>query len=224
MTRRLFYAAIIAFITSSSLVFGQEKDFGIWYNVGISTDISKNIELDISGAVRTFENASRMDEGFGELGFTFKVIKNLSIGAKYRLTEKLEDNGTYYPRHKWIGDIKGGFDIGRFQISERLRIQRQDKTYFEDANDEIPDYYLRCKFKATYKTRSFPLNPYASFESFSRIFEAADKKIEKYRIGIGLDYKISKKHSVEAEYMFQRDHQPSLSDLSILGIGYGFKF
>ena len=224
MIRRLFYLAVISFIISNSYIFGQEKDFGIWYNIGISTDLSKNIELDISGAVRTFENASRMDEGFGEFGFTFNVLKNLSIGAKYRFTEKLEDNGTYYPRHKWIGDIKGGFDIGRFQVSERLRMQRQDKTYFENANDEIPDYYLRCKFKTTYKTRSFPLNPYASVETFSRIFETADRKIEKYRIGIGVDYKINNRHSVEAEYMFQRDYQPRLTDLSILGIGYAFKF
>lgn len=217
------YLSLLLLFTASSIVIAQKKDFGIWYNANLEIGLSKKVEMDISAAVRTFENASKVEEGFGEIGLTYKVFKNVSLGGKYRFTGKLEDDSMYHPRHKWIADLKGGFDLGVLEISGRLRVQRQDKTYFEDANDEIPDYYLRTRLKTVYKTKSFPVNPYASLETFSRIFEAADKNIEKYRVSLGIEYKISKRHSVEAEYMFQRDHLPKLSDTSILGLSYNFK-
>ena len=201
----------------------QEKDFGIWYNANFEMELAKNLEFDFWGSVRTYNRASKVEEAFGEMGLGYKISKRFSVGGKYRFTEKIEKDNIFHPRHKWIGEFKAKFDISRTELSGRVRFQRQDKTYYEDSNDEIPDYYLRLKLKAVYRTPSFPVNPYASVESFSRVFEQADYTIEKYRICLGLEYKIGKKNSFDLEYLFQKDYQPDLSCSSILGIGYKFK-
>lgn len=203
--------------------FSQEKDFGIWYSFNAEMELAKKLEIDFWGNLRTFRNASKIEEGFGEAGLTYKILKNLSIGGKYRFTMRLEDDDIYHPRHKWIGDLKARTDLGNIELSGRVRLQRQDKTYFEDADDEIPDYYTRLRLKTEYKTPSFPVNPFVSFETFSRVFEEADMTIEKYRLEIGFEYKIGKKHLAELKYLFQRDHQPRLSDISIIELAYNLK-
>jgi len=203
--------------------FSQEKDFGIWYSINAEMELAKKLEIDFWGNLRTFRNASKIEEGFGEAGLTYKILKNLSIGGKYRFTMQLEDDDVYHPRHKWIGDLKANRELGNFEFSGRIRFQRQDKTYFEDKDDEIPDYYTRFRLKTEYKTRSFPVNPFASFETFSRVFETAEKTIEKTRFSLGMEYSIGKKHSVELEYMYQHDTQPKLYTKSIIGINYSLK-
>jgi len=223
MTIRRFLPLILLFCLLSRESFSQEKDFGVWYSINAEMKLAKNLEIDFWGNLRTFRNASRTEEGFGEAGLTYKILKNLSIGGKYRFTMQLEDDDVFHPRHKWIGDLKAKGELGNFEFTGRIRFQRQDKTYFEDKDDEIPDYYARLKLKTEYKTRSFPVNPYASFETFSRVFEQADMTIEKYRLEIGFEYKIGKKHSAELGYLFQRDHQPRLSDISIIALGYKLK-
>ncbi len=223
MTIRRLLPVILPILLVFQNSYSQEKDFGLWYGFNAEMELAKKLEIDFWGNLRTFRNASKIDEGYGEAGLTYKILKNLSIGGKYRFTMQLEDDDIYHPRHKWIGDIKAKTELGRLEFTGRIRFQRQDKTYFEDEDDEIPDYYTRFKLKTEYKTPSFPINPYASFETFSRVFEQADMTIEKYRLGIGFEYKIGKRQSAELGYLFQRDHQPHLSDISIIELSYNLK-
>ena len=223
MTIRKLLSVLLPVVFLLQNSYSQEKDFGLWYSFKAEMELAKKLEIDFWGNLRTFRNASKIEEGFGEAGLTYKIFKGLSIGGKYRFTMQLEDDDIYHPRHKWIGDIKARLEPGNFELTGRGRLQRQDKTYFKDTDDEIPDYYARFKIKTEYKTPSFPVNPYASFETFSRLFEKAEMTIEKYRLEIGFEYKISKKHAAELKYLFQRDHQPRLSDISVIELAYNLK-
>jgi len=204
-------------------VFSQNKDFGIWYGLNGEHSLGKKLDIELSALVRTFSNASKVEQAFLEGGLSYNFNKWLTASGAYRFTENLENNNEYHIRHKWLADIKGSGDIGNFGFSGRFRFQRQDKTYFEDANDEIPDYYGRVKIKTEYKTPSFTVNPGISFETFSRMFEATDKTIDKYRISLGLVYKINKKNSVELDYMYERDFLPRLIVMDLIYLTYSFK-
>jgi len=219
--RKLYLSLLILILPHPS--FGQNDDFGIWYGISGGYSLGKKLGIEASVLIRTNNNASEIEQAFLEGGLSYKFNKWLSSGVAYRFTEYREDNNEFHIRHKWLADIKGSGDIGNLGLSGRFRIQRQDKTYFEDANDKIPDYYLRIKIKAEYKTPSFPVNPNIAFETFSRIFEASEKTIDKYRLSIGFDYKINKNNSVEADYMFERDYFPHLSNTHIVAITYNFK-
>ena len=49
---------------------------------------------------------------------------------------------------------------------------------------------------------------------------------QKYRAieEAGVELRILKQHSVEVEYIFQRDYLPHISDINIISVNYNFKF
>jgi opacity protein-like surface antigen len=187
-------------------------------------NLAKKLDLTFSSNLRTFNKASKTEQVYGELGLDYKVLKYLSVAGSYRFTQFREDNDLLYPRHKWIADLRSTVNItNRVTVSGRFRFQRQDKTYIEDPDDEIPDYYGRLRFKLIYKTPAFPLNPYMAYETFARMFEQSEKRFEKFRFSAGTEYKFNKKHSVELEYIFEKDNLPKLKQNNILCISYNLK-
>jgi|WetSurMetagenome_2_1015567.scaffolds.fasta_scaffold11823_4 hypothetical protein len=220
--RKQLFGVVLLLFTINAL--GQEKDFGIWYGVSAEHKLSKKLEIDLSTNVRTFKNASKIDEAFIEGGLTYNLYKHLGIGGSYRLTDGIENNNSYYYQHKFIFDIKGSTEPGNFSLSARFRFQIRTKTYFKDITEDHPDYTGRFKLKAVYKSPSFPLNPYVYFESFCPMFSANSGRIGKTRYSAGLDLSITKVHSVSVEYIFQRDYLPHLSDINILSVNYNIKF
>jgi hypothetical protein len=206
------------------IAFSQKKDFGIWYGVSAEHKLVKKLEIDLSADIRTFNNASKIEEAFIEGGLVYNFSKHLAIAGSYRLTENLEDNNSYYYQHKVFLDFKGTLPLGKFNFTGRLRLQTRIKTYIKDENDNSPDYTGRIKIKATYKTPTFPIDPYIYAESFFPMFSDKSGTIGKNRFAAGLEFRIIKRHSVELEYIFQRDYQPHLSDINIISIDYNIKF
>ncbi len=222
MIRRLLIFLLV--ISSSSAIFGQDDDFGIWYGLDAGISLSKKTDLDISGVIRTFNNASKIDQGYLETGISHKLSKYFSLAGSYRMIDKLEKDSRFHLRHRFMADIKGSYSLGVLSFSERLRFQAQKRTYIEDESDKKPEYHARLKFKATYKTPKFPLNPYLSYESFIPLFENSDRFIDKNRYSAGFDFKILKNQTLELEYTFQRDYAPHIEDISIASINYSVNF
>lgn len=202
----------------------QEKDFGIWYGVSAEHKLKHKFEIDLSADVRTFKNASKVDEAFLEGGLAYNLNKYLTVRGSYRLNKNLEKNNSYYYRHKFMADFKGTLPVKSFSFSCRLRLQTGFKTYIEDKTDEYPYYTGIIKVKAVYKTPVFPVNPYIYLESFCPVFSDKNRTIEKNRYSVGIDLSIARHHSVAVEYMFQRDYLPHISDINIISINYNLKF
>lgn len=174
--------------------------------------------------VRTIDNASKTEQAFLEGGTTYKFSKFISVAGSYRLTYMLEDDNKYHIRHKLITDLKGTLPVNVFTFSARLRLQMQSRTYIEDAGDDVSTYTGRLRFKCLYNIPKFPVNPYICLETFSPLFERPEKLIAKERFSGGIEYKFIKKHSIEAEYIFERDFLPRKSDISIISVAYNVKF
>jgi len=103
-------------------------------------------------------------------------------------------------------------------------LQYQNKTYIEKLSDEIPEYALRIKLKTIYRIPSFPVSPYLYYESFSGLNGVSTHIIDKERFSAGLQLKITRKHSVDIEYILQRDFEPRIFNLNIISLNYNFKF
>jgi hypothetical protein len=214
---------VILLICTSSISFSQD-DFGIWYSITAEKKLVKNLGLDLDANVRTFNNASKIEEAFFDIGLSYKVNKYLSAAVSYRFTEFKEKDDLFHPRHKWFADLKGRLPIGDFDLSARLRFQQRYKTYFRDTNDKESKEAGRIKLKLLYNIPSFPVNPYLSSEFFFPIFTQSERVVEKNRFMAGIEYKIAKKHSFDLEYMHQRDFLPHISDINVVSAGYNFKF
>jgi hypothetical protein len=219
---KLFLLFLLSGIFAAS--YSQDDDFGIWYGVTIEHKLIRKLELDLTGNVRTFKNASKINEAFLEAELAYKFNKYLSVGASYRFTEFYEDDEAFHPRHKWFVDIKVDMPLGDLSVSARFRFQERYKTYFEDEEDKIPDSHGRYRLKALYNIPSFPVNPYVAAEIFCPMFTKTTRHIDKDRFMFGVEYNIAKRHSIELEYMFQRDFLPHISDINVISIGYNIKF
>lgn len=222
MIKRFIFFFLLLFIAGS--VYSQESDFGLWYEVNAEKSLNKKFDIAGSVMIRTFDNASTLDQAFMEIGSSYSLNKYVGFSLSYRIGNYLEDDDLYHIRHKWFGDIKGSLPVSNFVFSARMRLQIMAKTYIEHPEDAQAVYDGRLKLKGVYKIPHFPVDPYLSFETFSPVFRNEGRLIDKSRSTIGLDYKISKKHSIETEYIYQRDTYPHLSILHIISLSYTFKF
>ena len=220
--RKIFLT--LTLIAIPLLIYSKGDDFGIWTGVNVKHKIVKKLDAKVSGALRTFDNNSKIDQSYLEGGLEYDFNKYISVSGSYRLISKLEDNSEYYFRHKLFIDLKGTLPAGRFDLSLRARIQRTTKTYIEDEEDLISKYFGRLKLKAGYNTPSFPINPFISCEFFSPDLSDRGFGITKNRFAAGGELKLTKKTSLEAGYIFQRDYKPHISDIHIFSIDYNIKF
>lgn len=218
------YISVFIFFLFFSSAYAQDTDFGIWYGVNLKHEIIKNLNLEASGMVRTFQNASSTDQWFLEIGPDYKFNDYLSFAGSYRFTRKLEDDLQLHPEHKIFFDIKGTLKLSDISFTARFRYQVKYRTYFEYIEDKIPDQTFRIRLKGSYKTPSSPLKPYIYFESFIPLNKEPERFVGKNRIAAGAELKIIKGHSVLAEYIFERDWLPTISDISIISIEYNLKF
>jgi hypothetical protein len=212
---------IAAGILSLSLY--AQTDFGIWYGASAKKGLFNKFDLEASCMLRTFENAAKVEQGFIETGLNYKINKHLDAAISYRLTSSLENDSKYHFQHKAFIDLKGDMKLSNFTFSGRLRFQSRVKTYLEYVSDKYPDYTGRIKLKAMYRTQSFPLNPFIYYESFCPMFNNSERLIGKNRFSLGLEYKISGMHSVEIEYIYQRDYLPKISDINIISLNYNLR-
>lgn len=142
------------------------------------------------------------------------------------------------PRHRFNFSLT--FDrklLGDFRFSLRERWQytyRPEYTvserwsYLDNAFDGKEKTYngkgmnvLRSRLQIEYDKKGLSLSPYANVELFNAW------SLQKIRYTIGLDWKLSKQHSVGAFYRFQYvrsdddDYEPNIH---MIGLGYKFKF
>jgi hypothetical protein len=222
MIKKTFLLLIFIFLAGIS--FSQEDDFGVWVGLSAKYKLKNNLEADFSGCLRTFNNSSRIEQSFLEGGLQYSLNKYISFSGSYRLISKLEDNTKYYFRHKFFLDIKGKIPAGNFSFSARARVQRTTKTYIEDDEDLVSKYYSRMKFEAIYNIPGLPVNPYIYCEPFIPVFSDRRFTISKNRLSAGVELKVTRKTSLEAEYIFQRDYQPDMADEHIISINYTIRF
>lgn len=224
--RNLFkkHCLLFSVLCFSYLTSAQKTDFGIWYQVSAEHELIKNLDIELSGSVRTFKNAGKIDNKFLEAGLQYKFSRNFTSSASYRLISKYEDDKKYHIRHKWFLDFRGILPVKNFEFSARLRFQGTTRTYIEDSNGSGSRYFGRLRLKAAYDSPSFFINPFIYAESFTPLFSEYDKKISEYWLGSGFEMVITRKQAVELEYIFQRDMMPKVKDLHIISINYNIRF
>jgi hypothetical protein len=219
-----FFFSFFLLLLVPPSVYSQESDFGIWYEVNAEKSFSKKFDINGSAMIRTFENASTIEQAYLELGATYNLNKYVGFAGAYRIGNYLEDDDLYHIRNKWFADIKGSYPVKNLLFSVRFRLQIQKKTYIEDESDKIPEYVGRIRLKGIYKIPKFPVNPYASVETFNPLFENSGVLFVKNRYTLGFEYKINKKNFIESEYIFQQVYYPHHTNFHIFSLSYTFKF
>lgn len=84
MIKKLVRILILLFVPLSA--FSQEKDSGVWYGISGEIPIINKLDVEFSTVVRTFNNASKVEQAYFEGGANYKFNKYLSVAGSYRFT------------------------------------------------------------------------------------------------------------------------------------------
>ena len=148
-------------------------------------------------------------------------------------------------RHRFQVSLTGSYKIGKFDFSLRERAQytyKPERTidsrtiYFDEEEEEyisegfsdgVSHTYkskdkmiLRSRLQAEYKTKGFPITPYASVELFNGM------DLQKVRYTVGYDYKINKQQSMGLYYRYQHVNSDDDNETNrhYVGLSYQVKF
>jgi hypothetical protein len=222
MNRRVL--SLIIIILFPLFVHAQTNDFGMWVGVSAEHAFSKKLEVQLSANIRSFKNSTQIDQDFIEGGLQYNLNKTISLAGSYRLVNTIENNMQYHTRQKFFFDLKAAVPTGNLTLTGRLRLQRSTRRYIVNADDLEAKYTGRIKVKADYDFGAFPLDPFIYAEGFFPIIKNNGIEITKSRLSAGTNLKISRKSSVSAEYIFQKDTQPDQVNTDIISVNYSLKF
>lgn len=242
---------IFSLLCSLALATYAEDDFGLWTSIGAQKKIDKQWSIELDGGLRMRDNISTADRWDIGINGGYKIAKWLRVSAGYTLlydnneektTYKKKDSSKknkYTPsywgiRHRFTVALTGQADIGRVTLSLRERWQytyRPEKTverydYDEEAWEDKTvrgkgKNVLRSRLKAKYNIRKSDIDPFAEVELFN------SWSLQKTRLKMGADWKISKHHALSLAYGYQdvgSNDDDGDANTHFINIGYEFKF
>ena len=218
--------------------------------VGAEKKLSKKLSIGLDAELRTRNNLKTLDRWSLGVGAEYKVLKNVKLAAGYLL---LNDNfredisykadGNYNNwrpsywgiRHRVYASATGSLKLNKnLRLSLRERWQytyRPEKTIERyDVDDEDYEsktyngkakHLLRSRLQVEYGVPKTNLSPYAHVEFFNAW------SLEKTRYTVGMDYDLSKKHSLGLFYRYQavrNDDDNDEPNIHLIGFTYKFKF
>lgn len=203
----------------------DQDDFQTWFKAGIKYNINKTWGIGFESQLRLKENASIIDEYFGQLEVEYKVIKNVELGLGLRYIRNNDTKGKIqgYENHfRWNFDLSYKHKSGDFTFKHRLRYQNKNELQISSEEGDFAIQNIRFKSSIGYNIKKWKLDPKFSAELFNRFRKEDENGFSKYRLTLGTSYKL--KHGrgkIDFFYRIERDLNETIPDTDhILGIGY----
>jgi len=218
MRRREAFICRLFIISVFSCLFigvnGQEveNEYQLRTEVKLSYNPLDKVQISFAPEIRWGQQTT-VDRFHVETGVKYKPIKLISLAAYYRYISNPRAGETTEILHRYAFDAVFKKDIQRFKPSIRLR-------YTNYTEENSTSDFLRLKAKVKYNIRDCKLSPFASAEGFRDLTEAEYYKV---RYAIGGEYKINKKHSINAAYKLDYYLQ-EYTNKHIFQLGYKFSF
>lgn len=243
-----------------------EASFGARVGVAADYKIAKGLHLNLEEEVRYNGSLKRLQT---TLGVDYKINKYFKTGASYSLLENYKvKKAVFEPRHRGRFYVQGALPLGDFRLSLRETFQLTNRPdAFNATQAPRNKLALKSRLKLSYKGWK-PVEPYAFLELRTALNEAAVSatyntatlswsnysfggygvvRMDRYRAGLGADWKINKHHSLELyglfdwsldrdvdtawrsddddnSYLILKSFNIEKSFTGILGIGYKFSF
>lgn len=212
------------FLILFKTVNAQTNDAGLWSGFNLEKKLHSWITVSLSEELRFNENITELGTAFTELYASTGWHSNFNGGIAYRFIQKRQLDDTYSTRHRYHFDLSYRYKFSRaISLSLRERFQNQYKDVNRMSDGVTKEYSLRSKMNFKYspvKKLSFD----ASFEIFYQLNNPEGNEIDNLRYGIGLEYKLNKKQSIEVSYL--KDKEIHVNDpwtSYIIGLGYKFE-
>jgi hypothetical protein len=201
-----------------------------WISTIIKLKINDSWKIGLEEQFRLKYIDDNFDRNFLELKVQRKFNQSFSkysIGGSYRYLFINDDKGRNQSieRHnRFSYFLSQKFKLNRFYFKNRIQYQSREEIFSEKDSDIYkPNKYWRFKSTIAYNFKNWKLDPALSFEYFSRNKKHYWNQYNKYRIAIGSEYSLKKKHQISFRYFIEkqiREWNPEL--VHIFNINYSY--
>lgn len=233
-------------------------DLGLWLTAGVEKKLTKKWAVEVEAEYRMRDKIRQTDRFSIGVATSYKLTKWLKADAGYdylhtRKEGGLNESGSYYyssywqPRHRVHVSFTETLKAGRMKFSfrerwvytytpafdrHRMDVRQKSDGYGEVSTKEVGkkgENVLRLKVGAEYNIPKCKFTPFASVEGYlSCGQETCFGNALKARYAGGVEYDITKHHSVKLYYMYQDKKEIATDDEEmdshIIGAGYSFSF
>jgi len=209
-------------LLSCSNSFGQQDDFQLWNDLKIKTDLGKRWDLSFEQNIRFAQNAGRFSKTYSNLSAGYSYKDFLKLEGSYRFVIRDKTERLRYG-HTFVMDVTLRHRIERLRLSLRNRFQLRYMDMLSTETGWVPDKFYRARVEGVFKTRKFPVDPFASVEGFIFLPKGEKAALDAIRAALGAEYEINKKHTAGLYWMNEWGMgAASGEDLYILGILYTY--
>jgi hypothetical protein len=203
----------------------QTQDAGLWLGFKLEKKLHNWAGLSLSQELRFNENISELGTAFTELSYSTGWHSNFNGGIAYRFIQKRQVDDSYEIRHRYFLELSYRYKFNRaFSLTLRERFQNQYKDINRMSDGITKEYSLRSKMSLKYNPiKKLTLD--ASCEVFYQLNNPDGNEIDNLRYGLGAEYKLTKKQSIEAFYLIDQEiHVNDPWTSYVMGLGYTFEF
>ena len=222
---------VVILLANSSLLFAQNSDWGLWTSFDAEKKLNKKWDLDIGAQYRWKDNISVTDQIRGSADVSRKLGKYVQLGAGYELIAKKKvKQDIFVYRNRFRLQSKVSYKYARFTVDWRMRIQltmmeKDDLSGGVTFDGDYHKWVLRNRFGLKYDIKKTPLKPYINIELFHQPFSGLEYSYYQNRFSVGTEYKINKRHTLEAGYKLETAVVGSNKNkLNVVKVGYTFSF
>lgn len=157
--------------------------------MAVNQDLPWGFDLEFIHDLRTKDNNSTLKKSISEIELSYKVNKYLRLASGYRYS--------VYPDNKYSERtaVSSTVSLKTGPVSHKVRVKYQ----VDDDSDDPAETYLRSRYGVSTK-RIFSLRPFADIEAF---YSLDHDQVEKRRINLGVNRKLSKQTDLVLYYRIQ---------------------
>lgn len=216
---KIFLYVILFWLHDQNIL--AQNDFESWNCITAEYKFTSKITAWTSQELRLNDNATHLAKYLSDFGVEYKILKKLKFNLAYRYT-RFNDNEIFKNENMFYGILEYSYKINRFTISVNERYERAYQLNGYSVLDKL-EVYNRNKAIIDYNIYKSPLLPYISYELFTYLNNPGGIQTDKYRLFLGLKYKIKGKNVISCYYGIRHSLiKPENS--YILGLKYAFKF
>jgi len=222
---RIFLIALVVVIAPSKLYSQETQDFNSWSAVELKYELDSRWEFSLEGQLRLKDNASTIDNYFGEFGIQYNLPYNFAIATGFRFQRKNDTQGNiqgYKNRFRYSVDLTFKHELQQLGIKYRVRYQNRNELGLTTSEGDIAAQRIRFKTSFDYNIRDWKLDPQFSAEIFNGFKKnGTDNGFDKYRLSLGTAYKVKRVGKFGLFYRYEREiNTASPENLHILYFKY----
>jgi hypothetical protein len=214
---------VIFLFLSATVVHGQRKDFGSWWEFEMSGRLKNDLKLSGELEQRLKENSLQLDRTLLTFSGDYNVNDYLNLAAGIRSIFIVDPESQLHTRFRLHTDATGHYDFGRTDLSFRLRLQYGFEDilfigYFSENN-----LLSRQRIKLAHDFFGTRLGIFGSMENWIRFSDRYGRPMYKIRLVAGTQYNLGWRSKISLRYILENEFN-RVNPLQIHALGYSYSF